>query len=495
MTLDVPGGTIARENAALKIQRAWRSRNQKSGSLDTDERWQDAGLHAKMQSMRNDAEEGRNNPTERWKRATFLVSRLQADSTGSKNDTAEDSLKPEDEKILETQHWLELTDSKHRYGSNLKVGDDTSCCYLTHFWAFQYYHRKWLEEDTEENFFKWLDRGGGKDLSLPECSREQLEKERIIYLSPEQRLNYKVKVDEKGLLRWERSDELVDTTAGRWRDSGDGSGIVPFDNVASDTSVIHRTSFEIEPSRSRRSSTVSAGSQDSQNATHYVETSKKKNPIQRWLRRHLTVKGWTELLLRKTVRRNTWIYVADRQFNLYIGIKDTGTFQHSSFLAGGLVISAGLISVHKGLIHKLSPLSGHYRHASVILMHNRLLIILFYKNESRRLDERNVDLHRAEISRAELALWGIEHVKKFEKKKGEAQKRAKEKAKIVVDELTPSGEHGVWNTDSQWRRDILLGRKKSSGATGGDVGDESRVPEKRPAGVNGAQDSHDKEHS
>ncbi|KAI0830587.1 hypothetical protein BC628DRAFT_1354718 [Trametes gibbosa] len=32
-----------------------------------------------------------------------------------------------------------------------------------------------------------LDRGGGKDLSLKECPREQLEKERITYLSPEQR--------------------------------------------------------------------------------------------------------------------------------------------------------------------------------------------------------------------------------------------------------------------------------------------------------------------
>ncbi|KAL5534268.1 hypothetical protein ACEPAG_730 [Sanghuangporus baumii] len=467
MTLDVPEDTIASENAALKIQTAWRSRNQKLGSLDTDERWQDAALHTKMQSMRNNAEEGRNDPAERWKRAVFLVSRLQANSARSKNDTAEDSLKTEDEKILETQHWLELTDSKHRYGSNLK-----------------YYHRKWLEEDTEENFFKWLDRGGGKDLSLPECSREQLEKERIIYLSPEQRLNYKVKVDEKGLLRWERNNELIDTTAGRWRDSGDGSGIVPFDSVAGDTPVVHRTSFEIDPERSRRSFTVSAGSQDSQNATHYVETSEQKNPMQRWIRRHLTVKGWTELLLRKTVRRNTWIYVADRQFNLYIGIKDTGTFQHSSFLAGGLVISAGLISVHKGLIHKLSPLSGHYRTKVDSFRH-------FVKG----LDERNVDLHRAEISRAELALWGIEHIKKFEKKKGEAQKRVKEKAKIVVDELTPSGEHGAGNSDSQWRRDILLGRKKSPGATGGDIGDESCVPEKRLAGVNDAQDSHDKEHN
>ena len=60
-------------------------------------------------------------------------------------------------------------------------------------YSSQYYHRRWLREDTVDNFFKWydvrsssvaevdcllrLDRGGGKDLSLPECPREQLEKE------------------------------------------------------------------------------------------------------------------------------------------------------------------------------------------------------------------------------------------------------------------------------------------------------------------------------
>ena len=43
-----------------------------------------------------------------------------------------------------------------------------------------------------------------------------------------------------------------------------------------------------------------------------------------------------------------------------------GNFQHSSFLAGGLVTSAGLISVKDGLIHTLSPLSGHYRYVRVI---------------------------------------------------------------------------------------------------------------------------------
>ncbi|KAF9076190.1 hypothetical protein BDP27DRAFT_1314037 [Rhodocollybia butyracea] len=47
--------------------------------------------------------------------------------------------------------------------------------------------------------------------------------------------------------------------------------------------------------------------------------------------------------------------------NMFIGIKNTGTFQHSSLTSGGIVTSAGLISVKDGQIHTLSPLSGHYR--------------------------------------------------------------------------------------------------------------------------------------
>jgi hypothetical protein len=31
--------------------------------------------------------------------------------------------------------------------------------------------------------------------------------------------------------------------------------------------------------------------------------------------------------------------------NMFVGIKKTGTFQHSSLLSGGVVTSAGLISV------------------------------------------------------------------------------------------------------------------------------------------------------
>lgn len=127
-------------------------------------------------------------------------------------------------------------------------------------------------------------------------------------------MNYKVKVDEKGLLRWERNNELVDTTAGRWQDSGDGTGIVPYDAAKGEPpTVVRRTSFEVSPPVFRPSTSgISAGSIDSQNATHYVDTARINNPVHRWLRTHLTVKGWAEMLLRKTVRKNTWIYVVDK---------------------------------------------------------------------------------------------------------------------------------------------------------------------------------------
>lgn len=49
-------------------------------------------------------------------------------------------------------------------------------CNFEHI-QMQYYHRRWLEDSTGDHFFKWLDRGGGKGLSLDECPRETLESE------------------------------------------------------------------------------------------------------------------------------------------------------------------------------------------------------------------------------------------------------------------------------------------------------------------------------
>lgn len=71
---------------------------------------------------------------------------------------------------------------------------------------------------------QWLDEGDGKTLDLKQCPRARLEKERIIYLNAQQRMNYKVVVDQ-GLLVWARNKEPLNTTKAH-RDAGPDVGIV-----------------------------------------------------------------------------------------------------------------------------------------------------------------------------------------------------------------------------------------------------------------------------
>lgn len=105
-------------------------------------------------------------------------------------------------KTMDLQYFLEMVDVKHRHGSNLRA-----------------YHNVWKDSPSNENFFYWLDYGEGKDVDLEHRPRERLEKEQIRYLSPEERLNYMVKVDDNGLFRWVKNDELVETDNKRFKDS------------------------------------------------------------------------------------------------------------------------------------------------------------------------------------------------------------------------------------------------------------------------------------
>lgn len=45
-----------------------------------------------------------------------------------------------------------------------------------------------------------------------------------------------------------------------------------------------------------------------------------------------------------------WIFVLSTSKTLYIGQKNKGTFQHSSFLAGGATLSAGRLVVEDGVL-------------------------------------------------------------------------------------------------------------------------------------------------
>ncbi|KAL0575827.1 hypothetical protein V5O48_006154 [Marasmius crinis-equi] len=440
-----------KHRAARIIQRKWRSRQSSRARekfMSSGVRWKDAAVHAKMKVDREAADEGKNHPRDRWNRAVFFVSQMRNGNAMLKDNSGVES-NQNVHKHLETQHWLELVDGR------------------------------WQDADTEENFFKWylkvstcffylrshlkvrLDQGGGKNLSLDECSRDQLEKEVRVQASSitfslafftenNARLNYLVDIDNEGKLRWARNNELVDTTPGHWKDSGDGSGVVPED-FSEQNRPQPRPSFESV-------SSSSASSVDSNAATHYVDQTKGRHAWSRALRRYFTVRGLLNRLLRKTVRRNTWIWVTDRNYNLFVGIKDTGSFQHSSFLAGGLVTSAGLITIKNGMVHTLSPLSGHYR-TSVGHFHQFI----------DKMAERGLDMDKAKISKAEAALWGIEHIAKWKKKQSELASKGKEKAIEAGQDVAVK----LPLVNESWKREVLEGRKKAKPSTGDSEGKES----------------------
>lgn len=148
------------------------------------------------------------------------------------------------------------------------------------------------------------------------------------YLSPEQRgsqlprlrcsassyiwtgLNYLVKVDADGKLRWERTGKLVDTAAGHWKDAGYGRGIVHAEHPDR-PDLRPRTSFDLSNSLPSISVAPSESSDDHRAiATHYASDPKSGSWLQRVLRRNFTLKGLMDKLLKKTIKRNTWIYVS-----------------------------------------------------------------------------------------------------------------------------------------------------------------------------------------
>ncbi|KAJ7980575.1 IQ domain-containing protein [Quillaja saponaria] len=55
-----------------------------------------------------------------------------------------------------------------------------------------------------------------------------------------------------------------------------------------------------------------------------------------------------------------WIFVLSTSKTLYVAKKKKGTFQHSSFLAGGATSAAGRLVVEHGVLKVVWPHSGHY---------------------------------------------------------------------------------------------------------------------------------------
>lgn len=55
-----------------------------------------------------------------------------------------------------------------------------------------------------------------------------------------------------------------------------------------------------------------------------------------------------------------WIFVLSTTKAFYVGQKKKGSFQHSSFLSGGAITSAGRLVVKDGILKAIWPYSGHY---------------------------------------------------------------------------------------------------------------------------------------
>jgi hypothetical protein len=269
---------------------------------------------------------------------------------------------------MDLQYFLEMMDPSHRHGSNLRK-----------------YHEYWKSTDSHENFFYWLDYGGGKDVELPECPRDKLSREKVRYLSREERLNYLVKVDQRGRFRWARNNELVWTNNSLYEDGADGISPIRAVSLPGKGSPDARSRLKLLR-RSTPGSLLDKEAQvsDTESDPAHGLSSRRRQIVTRIKDKLFGKDDW-------------WIFVADPSYRLYIGIKQRGSFQHSSFLRGGRIAAAGLIKIRRGKLRDLAPLSGHYRprssnfHAFV-----------------QALRDQGADLSRVSITKLYATLAGME---------------------------------------------------------------------------------------
>lgn len=266
---------------------------------------------------------------------------------------------------------------KHRYGSNLRV-----------------YHEEWKKSSTNENFFYWLDEGEGRLVDAAGCPRDRLDRERVRYLSREERLDYLVKIDQNGRLCWAKNGAHIDTTT-KYKDSI--HGIVP----VTDTTPAYAPA-EAEAARALHDDSSTSSSDSGDDASTSARAGKYATPEldgAKGLKKvtHVSAATIFNKLLRSSVKKNTWIFVADTSFRLYVGIKQSGAFQHSSFLQGSRIAAAGLIKIKDGKLDKLSPLSGHYRPNTS-----------HFRGFVHSLKEAGADMSHVSISRSYAVLVGLE---------------------------------------------------------------------------------------
>ncbi|MCJ1430380.1 hypothetical protein MMC29_008298 [Sticta canariensis] len=436
-------GDRRESDAARTLQRTYRGhrerRQLKGITLDPATRWTEAIKEAQYRSLTTPRPRSASTQTENnlrrtsseahqhWLRVAKIARRAggvdedvnysssdESETPSQKQARHEKRLEEKQERIkgskmMDLQYFLEMVDLKHRYGSNLRKipGAQSQPEPLTHGRTSGTYHAEWKRQSTLENFFYWLDYGEGKDISLPTCPRDRLDREQVRYLSREERLHYLACVDKEGKLCWKRNGQRIDTSV-EWKDSVDG--IVPVGDTTPGYSPA-----SAEATRSSDSSGDESGDEEDSSGAdarkeRYVNQDLKESKGPKKLL-HVSPGTIFNQLLRTSVRKNTWIFVADTSFNLYIGIKQSGSFQHSSFLHGSRISAAGLIKIKDGTRSAMAnpavvqPRSGHYRPPSSN-----------FRAFMRTLEDRGVDMSSMTVSKSYAVLLGLEGYAKTRKK-------------------------------------------------------------------------------
>jgi hypothetical protein len=320
-----------------------------------------------------------------------------------------------------------MVDLKHRYGANLRI-----------------YHQEWKKSATHENFFYWLDEGEGRFLDVAASPRERLDRERVRYLSREERLNYLVKIDKEGRLVWAKNGVRIDTTE-KYKDSI--HGIVPATDPTPPytepdaEAAIGLQSHDLSTDETSDSSTadhhsIPESAPAKKYATPELDTAHGMKKV-----KHVSAATIFDKLMRSSLQKNTWIFVADTSFRLYVGLKQSGVFQHSSFLHGSRIAAAGLIKIKDGLLDKLSPLSGHYRPNTSQ-----------FKAFLHSLKEAGADMSHVSISRSYAILVGLE-----------AYVKTKRRGKKIVKALLHSRDMLLTHDELKKREEEELERAEAAG--------------------------------
>lgn len=487
------GDNILLQHAATLIQKTYRGyktrREMKGLGLDADTRWTHAirelrfremvqprgrddvpvpvGTQATQEGLGADSDEAKRKSSSaryKWRKVATIAARAAADmddeptsSSDSGSDSDSDSglstsekrrkahqkreeakaRRRKDARVMGLQYFLEMVDLKHRYGSNLRT-----------------YHEEWKKADTKEPYFYWLDYGEGRNVDMASCPRERLDREQVRYLSREERQYYLVQVDAEGRLCWAKSGVRIDTTE-EWKDSI--HGIVPVDDPTPAFQPTSTHSNAAKPlakdATSSRASSSSGDSSSSSSSSNNSISNASSSELEAARAAKYASPGFTDAkgykkvtrisastifntLLRKSVRKNTWIFVADTSFRLYVGIKDSGAFQHSSFVQGSRISAAGLIKIKHGRLASLSPLSGHYRPPASN-----------FRAFVRSLKEEGVDMSHVSISKSYAVLVGLEMYMKTQQKGKQLLKRAAHrKDKIVHPEVAQKREEEARDT-------------------------------------------------